>query len=237
MPAKASASPTRVVQWKLEAGVATGSVAALEGRVDLAAPAAGIVVRPESRADHVLGIDLRAAPAAPTDAWVRGRDLAAVYEPDDARRLRATAMWREHPAAVAAWELVISAQTALWHADAALAVVSEIGGDDVFWTESGDRWTAPAAPGPLPPEAAAVLVRRHATAVVVAVHPQDPRRFAVTTARGRTTVECAIFPAAIEKGVLMRSRVLAAVGPAADAESWAQDVCVAFAAMPPFLDT
>jgi hypothetical protein len=36
---------------------------------------------------------------------------------------------------------------------------------------------------------------------------------------------------------LLRSRVLAAIGPAADATGWAGDLAAAFAASPPFLTT
>ena len=82
-----------------------------------------------------------------------------------------------------------------------------------------------------------MLARRGATAVMVAVHPQDPRRIAVAFARGRARVECDIFPTAIEKGVILRSRVLAAIGPAAGVGSWAPDLYAAFADSPPFLDT
>ena len=186
--------------------------------------------------DHLLGVDLRAA-GAPADDWVRGGDLTAVYEPDDARRLRATAMWRVRPAAVAAWELVISAQTALLHADAALAGVSDVAGGDAHWAAADARWMPLDASRPLPDEAVAVLVRRTATAVVVSVHPQDPRRIGVSRRDGRIRIECDIFSTALEKGVILRSRVVAAVGASRGAESWAGDVCRAFAASPPFLDT
>ena len=146
-------------------------------------------------------------------------------------------MWRVRPAAPAAWELVISAQTALLHADATLAVVSDVGGSDVHWAAADGRWTPLGESRPLPAEAAAVLVRRAATAALMAVHPQDPRQIAVAAGDGRVRIECGIFPAVLEKGVILRSRVLAAVGAARGAESWAAAACAAFAASPPFLDT
>lgn len=224
--------------WMLADLVATARAAATVARLDLAAPAAGLTVD-GAGADHLLGVDLRGPCGGPADHWVRGTDLVATYEPDDPRRLRATAMWRLVPAAVAAWELVVSAQTALLHADPALAIVSDVACDAAWWTTAaaGSRWTPLGEPRRLPDEAAAVLLRRATTAALVAVHPQDPRRIAVATAGGRARVECGIFPAAIEKGVILRSRVLAAVGPAAGAEAWAADLCATFAASPPFLDT
>jgi hypothetical protein len=237
MHVRATSQPASLAEWVRAGTVATVRAADTTARLDLTAPDAGLAIAAEDRVDHLLGIDLHAAAGAPVDDWVRGGDLIAVYEPDDARRLRATAMWRVRPAAVAAWELVISAQTALLHADAALAVVSEVAGTDVRWTAADARWMPPGESRPLPAEAVAVLVRRAATAALVAVHPQDPRRVVVTSDGGRVRIECGIFPAAIEKGVILRSRVLAAVGAARGAESWAGDICKAFAASPPFLDT
>ena len=238
MHARATSPPLRS-PWTLAGTGATCRAAATEARLDLAAPAAGLAVGAAGRVDHLVGVDLRAAVAGPLDQWVRGADLTAIYEPDDARRLRATAMWRVWPGGPAAWELVLSAQTALLHADAALAVVSDLDGIDARWMQAaaGAPWTPVGAKGPLPVEAAAVLVRREGSAAIVAVHPQDPRRITVSTAAGRTRVACAIFPTAIEKGVILRSRVLAAVGPADRAESWAGELAGAFASSPPFLDT
>lgn len=229
---------TVTTPWTLAGFLATGRAATTTARLDLAAPLAGLVVGGAGAADHLLGVDLRGPACPPADHWGRGADLTAVYEPDDVRRLRATAMWRLHPAAVAAWELVVSAQTSLLHADATLAVVSDVACDAAWWATAADgRWTPLGEPRRLPAAAVAVLARRATTAAVIAVHPQDPRGIAVATAGGRARIECAIFPAAIEKGVILRSRVLAAVGPAADADRWAADLCAAFAASPPFLDT
>lgn len=231
MPATATAP------WTLAALVATARAGTTVARLDLAAPAAGLVV---GGTDHLLGIDLRGPCGPPADHWARGADLTAIYEPDDRRRLRATAMWRLHPARVAAWELVVSAQTSLLHADAALAVVSDVACDGAAWAAPAAgpcRWQPLRGSAPPPVEAAFMLARRDTTAAVLAVHPQDPRHIDVVVGNGRARVACGIFPAAIEKGVILRSRVLAAVGPAAGAEDWAAELCAAFAASPPFLDT
>jgi len=239
MPARASSLPADRASWTISGAIAAVQAAATEARLDLAAPTRGLVIAAAEGPDHLLGIDLHAVTTS-ADHWVRGGDLTVVYEPGDVRGLRATAMWRVLHAAEAAWELVVSAQTSLLHAEAALSVVSEMAGGDVRWTADAaapTRWTPLDPSRPLPPEAMAVLVRRSKTAVVVAVHPQDPRRITVTGATGRTRVECSIFPAAIEKGVILRSRVLAAIGAAHSADTWAGDMCAAFAASPPFLDT
>lgn len=228
------------VSWTLSGVVATTTAATTTARLDLAAPAAGLRLAETGRADQLLGIDLGGSAAPPADHWTRGPDLTAVYEPDDTRRLRATAMWRARPGSRAAWELVVSAQTALLHADPALAVVSDVACDRALWgtvAAAGCRWTPLEAAGPLPAEAALVLARRGVTSILMAVHPQDPRRIEVALADGRARVRCGIFPCALEKGVILRSRVLAAVGPAADDETWADALAAAFASSPPFLDT
>jgi hypothetical protein len=202
------------------------------GRIDLAVPAAGLAV---SRDDRVLGIDLRAPAAAArlVDHWARGDDVVGVYEPADPRRLRATAMWRALPGGNA-WELVVSAQTALVESDSSLAVTCDLTPGTLLWgrgTEAGMAWR-PLAGDQCPAEATCLLVRRTADAVLVAVHPADVRRMFVASDAGRLRVTCWLFTAAIEKGVLLRSRVLAAVGPATDT-AWADALVGGLAASPP----
>ena len=71
-----------------------------------------------------------------------------------------------------------------------------------------------------------------AEAVLVAVHPADVRRILVTSDAGRIRVTCWLFTAAIEKGVLLRSRVLAAQGPAGET-AWADELVRGLATAPP----
>ena len=211
----------------------TGLVAG-DGRgcLDLAAPAAGLGIAGD---DRVLGLDLRTAPAAErlVDHWARGDDLVAVYEPADPRRLRATAMWRSL-AAERGWELVVAAQTALVESDSAVAVTCDLAGGRLAWgrgSETGVTWQ-PLGETAFPTEATCLLVRREADAVLVAVHPADVRRILVTQEAGRVCVTCWLFTAAIEKGVLLKSRVVAAAGPAADT-AWADALVAGLAASPP----
>ena len=51
----------------------------------------------------------------------------------------------------------------------------------------------------------------------------------------RAVVECWIFSSAIEKGVLLRSRVLAAIGPTTGDLEWASGLATAFSASEPML--
>jgi hypothetical protein len=122
-----------------------------------------------------------------------------------------------------------------------LAVVSEIDATNVLWGTCRDgamQWHAdPSA------NATCVLLGRSGatgsgnTSVLVAAHPGDARRMTVRRDGTRVVIECWLFSTALEKGVLLRSRVLAAVGPAADATRWAGDLAAKFAASPPMLTT
>ena len=152
-------------------------------------------------------------------------------------------MWRLHPSDVAtrAWELIASAQTSLLQSDSVLAVVSEIDATDIVWGTCANgamQWHADPSP-----DATCVLLGHSGatgsgdTSVLVAAHPGDARRLTVRRDGKRIVIECWLFSTALEKGVLLRSRVLAAVGPAANATDWAGDLAATFAASPPMLTT
>lgn len=210
-----------------------------EARLDLARPAAGLVA---SGGDELLGLDLRTPGVCrPVECWVRARDLVAIYEPADPRRLRATAMWHACRTDAPAWELIVSCQTALVESDPAIAVRCDIaGGDLVIGTRTGGRlaWSPSAAASSphmaaiLPADADCLLVRRGGDGVLIASHPADPHRFLARRHGDRLELTCWLFSTTIEKGVLLRSRVLAAAGPAADT-AWADELVDAFAGSPP----
>ena len=170
-------------------------------------------------------------------ARINHQNVVAIYEPSDRRRLRSTVMWRaREPAAnVSAWEVVVSAQTSLLEVDVALAVWSEFTADDLLWSDARPQptWHALGGSG-LPATATAVLARRRgSTSAVIAVHPADARRIEVVRQGNRSRVGCWLFSAALEKGVLLRSRVLAAIGPGVADEAWATRLLADFAASPP----
>jgi hypothetical protein len=212
--------------------------------IDLDQPRQGIALvgQGPSSACSLLGIDLQ-SDCRLTDHWLRGDDVTAIYETADARHLRTTAMWRLHPSdgATRAWELIASAQTSLLQSDSVLAVVSEIDATDIQWgtcRHGAVQWHAAESP-----EATCVLMRRHGadtstdTSVLVAAHPGDARRLNARNDGKRVVVECWLFSTELEKGVLLRSRVLAAIGPALTASHWAEDLVAKFAASPPMLTT
>lgn len=167
----------------------------------------------------------------PTDRWVRGDDVVAIYEPQDPRSLKATAMWRRWPTgspAVVAWELVVSCQTALLASDATVIVRSLVPAGDII-SPTADAALARPASGP---------------SVLVAAHPLEARRLAIRPGSldgpgvaAPVAIECHLFPSVVEKGVLLRGRVLAAVGPRENDAEWSAGLLDRFAASPPPLTT
>jgi hypothetical protein len=220
----------------------------ISAAIDLDQPRQGITLAGQgvSLPSTLLGLDLRSEYRL-TDHWLRGDDVTAIYETahesSDARHLRTTAMWRLHPSdgATRAWELIASAQTSLLQSDSVLAVVSEIDATDILWgtcTDGAMQWHADQSP-----EATCALLGRGgavdsgSTSMLVAAHPGDARRLTARRDGDRVVIECWLFSTELEKGVLLRSRVLAAVGPAATATLWAGDLAAKFAASPPMLTT
>lgn len=223
--------------WSLSGLDATCRSTGPAVRLSLAEPGTGLAVD----GDRLLGVDFAAA-CDPSDQWVRGADVVAVYEPADARHLRGTVMWRHEPSAAGrnAWQAIVSAQTALLDADPAIAVVSEVEAGDVLMMsrKQADGWRPLGRDAPLPTDAIAILVRRAARgSVLIAVHPDDEARLGIDRSAGRVRAVCGLFPRPLEKGVLLRSRTLAAVGPADDDTGWAGATLAAFAAAPPPLTT
>ncbi|MGB8854275.1 MAG: hypothetical protein WCC69_11990 [Pirellulales bacterium] len=214
-----------------------------EVSLDLARPAAGLTIAAGAQSafvDHLLGLDL-SANCPPSDHWVRGSDITAVYEPADPRHLRATAMWRQLAcdATTAAWELIASAQTSRLDSDPAVAVVADIGAGEVRWRgrNPASGWAALTPTAILPADATVIMsVRPHRTAVLIAPHPDNAARINAVWEQGRLRLGCRLFTHQLEKGVLLRSRVLTACGPAADM-AWAERLLADFAASPPPLST
>lgn len=229
--------PAACPAWTLDGLVASRAGATL----DLAAVAAGVAITAAPDGDRVLGLDLRSTVerrCPPVDHWLRGDDAVAVYEPADPRRLRATAVWRG--AGDRAWEVIVSAQTALVESDSSIAVTCDLADGRVSWGRGHARgvvWLDADDAAVAPPEATCLVVRRPAETVLVAVHPGDARRIVLRRDAGRLHVACWLFSAALEKGVLLRSRVLAAVGPSEGSDAWAARLVAAQAAAPPPLTT
>jgi len=242
MPTSAT---TAAPSWSLVGGRAECHGPGVAATIDLDRPLGGISTLPRDPAggDHVLGIDLR-GDGRRSEQWTRGSDLTAVYETDDARRLRATAMWRlagdaERSAArspAACWELVLSAQTSLLASDSSIAVVSDIAAATVAWFDSRGSRFAP-EPQPWPAANGMVARRPDGTSALVLVHPDDFRSTSVECREGRARISCWLFSTSVEKGVLLRSRVLVAIGPTTAESDWAAALARSFTASAPVLTT
>jgi len=234
MPLPHSASTPAPATWSLAGHHA--SAGGGEVRLDLDHPSAGLVT---PAADHLLGIEFGVA-GPPVDQWRRGPDITAVWESGDARALRATGLWRDLPAAgdgVQAWELIASASTAHLHADSTLAVVCDLHADNVLSASwEGARPTA-FSPGHAPRRGIVLVRRGGMPSVLVMLHPSDHQAVTLTHLDHRARIDCWLFPTGVEKGVLLRSRVLAALGPAEDDLRWSDALARAFAASPPDLAT
>ena len=233
--------------WSLDRRRATCLLDGLPSTVELDRPQAGIEVRLPGAAgvESLLGLSVDASWAC-VDAWSRGADLTAVYE-TDAARLRATAMWRAAPPWLAAgaapgiWcrEVVVSAQTSLLEAVPHIAVVADMAAGSVTAAtlRAGRFELAPLAD--CSPHGFFVTGPGERS-ILFLVHPLDARHVEAQVGGDRVRITARLFPAPVEKGVLMRSRVVAAIGPAAGgmpAGSWAATVAAAFAASPPVLTT
>ena len=206
-----------------------------EAAVDLADPATGLALAGSD--DRLLGIDLAAGNrVAPCDTWLRGDDLVAEYDLDDRRHLRASAMWHWLDGPPASWEIVVSASTSLLESDPRVAVVCDVGSGAVAWgrrSDSGVVWTPLADDDAvLPPQAEGLLVARATDTVILAVHPIDAPRIQLARAGDRLRIACQLFASTLEKGVLLRSRVRAAIA-AADARGQAAAMMESLAAAPP----
>ena len=149
---------------------------------------------------------------------------------------------------VAAWEVIVSAQTALLQSDAALAVTGDVLATTILHQAGGRAspgadlpWRACSSDGLA--TARAILVRRAtatgaaASSVVVALHDDHGDAIAARIEDGHARIACRLFGETLEKGVLLRSRVMAAIGPADDDTTWASRLVDRFAALPPMLDT
>ncbi len=203
--------------------------------LDLSVPALGLVT---PTGDRWLGFDVGVG-RPPVDAWVRGDDVTAIWEPGDDRGLRATGLWRCHgaEAGLVSWELVASATTRLLHADATLAVTSDVAAVEILSAAWHAGASSPFTPG-TPSHHGLVLLRRgDGRSLLLMLHPTDHQTVTVALEHGRARVGCWLFPTGVEKGVLLRSRVVAAIGPTADDVAWGARLAARFAASPPALST
>ena len=219
--------------WSLVGGKARHPGAGLV--IDLANPAGGLLT---GDGERLLGLDV-GSERPPLDAWVRGDDVTATWEPGDDRSLRATGLWRSHRPddAPPAWELVASATTQKLRADATLAVISDVPANEVLSAAWRSGEPPAFTPGSSPHQGLLLVRSGTGRSTLVMLHPSDHQAMTVSMVGQRARVGCLLFPSGVEKGVLLRSRVMAAIGPAGDDLSWAARLVARFASLPAVLST
>lgn len=236
----------------------TVAINELTGWLDLQRPQQGIQLSGGNAAAELLAMRLPDTSANQcVDGWVRGGDAVAIYEPQNSRRLRGTALWRlaTGPADLTV-ELVLSVQTAAVRSDGAIAVDCRLPAVEVI-PGIGDGQRLDWLP-PLPSAGVAQLPWRQLadTAVLCLLFRQSiaGRSLAICVRRdeGREvclqrrslpegpelpsfTLSTWFFPTLIEKGVLHRSRLAVTLGSPANDCEWAAAAARSLASQPPLL--
>ncbi len=221
--------------WKLEEHQARLQLGGLTARVQLARPGEGLVdlaitgLHPSRL--RLLGVTIPFFVPGDTgsiiEQHVRGPDLVLSYRESESCPVRVDALWRGRlPEAddpfVAAVELVISVRTYLQQAGPQLSIRSTLPAIEVLRLRNPERvefrkailpdhsWTPFVKPLP-----GCTLVRLadHPYSYVEMVHPSD---FTCDELMGGNDPDIALqlrhrlFPPAVEKGVILRARVLGA---------------------------
>lgn len=227
--------------WQLQGHAARLNWRSLTGRIDLARPDEGL--RLERCQDRelgplqLLGVVLPGAARAaeppsaesPADAYVRGADLIATYDPADERPFRTQVYWRSvesfaASSGIRAVELHVSVQTDLLDSRPEVRVVSQLPPAEVqrladpedgafeglpLDAARGAELDASGAPGCL-------LFRfaRLPFSYAEMIHPADFRRLELKSPSAQPRalrLEHLLFPGHLEKGVILRGRLRAAL--------------------------
>jgi hypothetical protein len=241
--------------WRLDSSSASLRLPRLAAVVHPLDPARGL---DELRIDgrlisavcRPLGVELvvanRPAEPATVEPYVRGGDLVATYVDCPAPALRTQIYWRvgSHPAegAIAAVELVISVQTSLLDSSPRLATRSMIGGDEALCLSAPDG-----APQCDTGRTSCHLYRLAETpfSYVEMVHPAQSLESAIElpgsagagAASKRLELRHQLFLERLEKGVILRARVLGVFLDRREDQSAAERHYAAFLAAEPPLTT
>ena len=239
--------------WRLDARTASLRLARLSAVVHPLKPGLGlgelrIDGRPISAACCPLGVELfGAAPTAPTsiEEYVRGGDLVATYADCPAPALRSQIYWRASShrteGAIAAIELVISVQTSLLDSSPRLATRSLLCVDEAVCLSSAD-----AAKRIEEGKSSCYLYRLAETPFSYAemVHPAQFQESAIEVPAkpnakhdavpNRLELRHQLFSERLEKGVILRARVLGVfLDRQGDSEAAARHYQAFLAAEPP----
>lgn len=246
--------------WQLRGQHAQLTAGWLSADVDLCAPQKGLqpvgVGEQLAPSRHHLGIELASTEAAAVDGYVRGRDLVATYAPQGSWPFLTQvywSLWSSKPADAAAIELVASVQTDLLETQPSLFTTTSVAANEVLRLVDAARERfvilVPATAGSLslvPRDGCGCLLLRTAEGTqsyAEMVHPADfvHSELQVAPAPGQSAATCSLrhrlFAEHLEKGVILRARVLAAWVDRARDEELVSTLYREFAASAPPLTT
>ncbi|HZZ74169.1 MAG TPA: hypothetical protein VFE24_18180 [Pirellulales bacterium] len=234
--------------WTCQERRALLSVGGLSATLSLDEPQQGL--QPANRAATRLpailqiGFDGDASGRiAPSDVYIRGRDLIATYERSAARPFRLQIYWSALPPArrdvLGGVELILSVQTDLLESVSELRLQSEVAAACVrqLVDPAAARFIAfdpakPSAAAP-PPAGLGCFLCAPADAnsdlpsYVEMIHPSDFRT-AAHAAHGKRFLQNRLFAQRLEKGVILRSRVRAYYLAGSDVERTAAELYLEF---------
>jgi hypothetical protein len=230
--------------WQLADSIATLESNNVRARLDLKQPNSGLQIRGVEKdlpvELNIFGISQRVEQhidVAKLDGYVRGRDLVALYDESRPDHLRTQVYWRALQASdlsasckpehvVAAFDLILSVNTSLLDSDPQVTVRSETSRSDSIVQLKVE----PA------PESSAVLVRLvgEKLSYVELVHSADAcRSWIDTQAANSAEINHLLFQQRLEKGVILRARIRAAIIASENDEQLAAELYQHFAASEP----
>jgi len=212
--------------WALSNSAAQVCTSTFSGTLDLSRPSQGLRLQSAQLSTGIgqifqlsFGVAKQPEVAQTAEAFIRGNDLVAIYEPTVACPFRRQIYWRvlEPAAGFAGLELIVSVQTesldsnpAAWvHSDLQIGKAQRLkDATSAIWEPMTlpAHWnTAPGCLGGTIGDKAGYLEM---------VHPLDFHVGQVVAAGSGCRTEYQLFTKHLEKGVLLRSRLRVFVGPA-----------------------
>lgn len=217
--------------WSIDGARANLSTQRLHGHIELANLHSGMRVADHPSIGHWFGLILADAGEKPplADAYVRGRDLVARYEPLPSWPIGLELYWRvvESTESRFTLDLQISVNTGLLDGDPQLATRTEL------------RAVVPrheTADNPLP-SGMAVCKTSDDGLYAEMIHPTDFCGQRIERSGGDTIIEHSVFRERLEKGVIRRARLRAALLSAPASQQEALALYEQFAAEDPDLST
>jgi hypothetical protein len=248
--------------WSLDRFDARLNAGAIDARLDLLCPRKGMVLRSGSStvesfdaAIHQVDLpDVGAEAADAIDAYVRAGDLVATYAERAGRALRAQVYWRARQYAegcLASVEVQVSVQTSLLENDPALFASSRLlAAEWLYLADDGDG-NSRCLPLGQPSEFSAAsradrgcwLARLNdKLSYCEVVHPLDFRSSHLScqptgSGTAQSVLRHRLFAETLEKGVILRARVLGVLLPRDEDVQTAREHWRAFARSEPPLTT